>query len=169
VDNKASAAFLIREWNGGVACERRESFISRVNASDALISAFDDTPFFSICAGSSRESRASATPAGVAATLVGVLSDVFRFVIYFCVHRGFVARRCDSFMFSRRAGIVYSRNFRLQSSGIINPCPNYERHSNVSRASAPFAISTIERVSARRVPCIKYLSSLGNDFAFRYF
>jgi len=27
VDNKASAAFLIREWNGGVACERAPRII----------------------------------------------------------------------------------------------------------------------------------------------
>lgn len=62
-DNKTLAAFLIWEWNGGwlvgwwvgsfvrsFACVRtRESFIFRVNATDALISAFDNISFFSIC------------------------------------------------------------------------------------------------------------------------
>jgi len=58
--------------------------------------------------------RALLLPALLAVTLVGVLSDVFGFVIYFRVHRGFSL--ADATVLCSH-GIVYSRNFRRRIVG----------------------------------------------------
>jgi len=116
-DNKASAAFLIREWNGGVARERAnercESFISRVNASDALISVFDDIPFFSIRAGFVTRIARERCSCGLAAS-VGVLSDAFRSLYISVCIAGFRSRMRQFYVFTASR----HRLFEQFSSGI---------------------------------------------------
>lgn len=88
------------EWR--VVRTRCESFIFRVNAIDALISAFDNISFFLDL------QRSSLNCALL--LLSGVLSGVFRFVVYFRAH--VIWSDNDSFTWR---DIIYSRNFSFSA------------------------------------------------------